>query len=186
MPTLKDFQDIGGFGDLGDFIDPNSMSNFAPLITGDVGSGGFDSNGNPVAGADNPLPDMSGLDPSSIASGGSSLLSSLARALTGRNNGGDTMSALSSLLPFIASIFGGINASHATNQATQQIMNSLNNANGQITSLLGGARDNFTPYRQAGTSALTQLQNLPQSNLAGMFRPIGSGRGLSLSQIVKG
>jgi hypothetical protein len=202
----KDFADFD-FGDLGGFSD-----NFDPGVMGDpsaYGLGGIDwsqiigqqpENGSFVGpdGSDpngftpgdyNELDQFNaGLgDPSDPSGGGGgSTLSSLARLLTGGSGGGSALGALGQLLPFLATLGGGLMSRNATQDATHQVQDSLANANNQVTSLLGGAGSGFKPYQDAGLSALGKMQAFPQSNLAGNFKPLGSGRGINLAQLAKG
>jgi hypothetical protein len=103
-------------------------------------------------------------------------------------NGGDI---LGGLLPLLGIIGGGISSNNATRQASHQMMDAANNANTQVKEILGGAGAGYKPFTDAGAGALSQFQNrapsnlsagvkpiAPQSNLAGGFNPLGSGRSL--------
>lgn len=190
MAKRKDFADFDFGGDGGDPTGGNI--NWDEIIGQQPENGSFiGANGTDVNGLSpedyNQLFQQAGdgLDESGNFKfpglGGNGGGSDLIRMLTGSSSGG-----LGSLLPFIASIFGGMQQRHATQDATHQIQDSLANANKQITDLLGGAQATYKPYMDAGLKGLAGLQAFPQSNLAANFSPIGSGRGLNLAQIVKG
>lgn len=91
-----------------------------------------------------------------------------------------------SLLPLLASVYGGVQSHNATGQATSQILDHLNQTGDQVANTLKGNGAGFQPYMQAGQGALTSLQNMPPSNIASQFKPIGSGKGLSLASIARG
>lgn len=174
--SKKDFQDLGGFGDLGDFVDNSSFPSLDTSSDAFI-NGGFDANGQ----------DGFGLTPDDYAQLGQFNASLGDTTDPGASGGGFTLpSWLLSALGIAAPVAGGIINHNTAQQATQNAMNQINNTNQQITSILGGARAGYAPYMQAGQAALTGLMNMPKSNLVGMFKPIGSGKGLSLSTIAKG
>lgn len=172
------------FGTMDPGIDLSGIgSDIAPLITGNDPN--TDSMGNPTTGGD--IPSFN-TDPSGNPLSGSSpsMLNSLASLLTGHSGASGALGGLGALLPMLASIYGGVQSRNATQDATHQVQQSLADANTTITGLLGGAGSMYKPYQDAGTAALAKLSALPPSNIAGQFKPIGSGRGLSLAQIAKG
>lgn len=141
--------------------------------SGDINTPGLGSGG----GGGFRIPGMPG--------GGSSTLEQIARSI-GLSNGPGMGGLLGGLLPMLASLYGGIQSRNATQDASRQIQESVTSANTQARDVLGGAAANFTPYMDAGKSALGKLSNMPPSDLASQYKPIGSGRGLNLAQIVKG
>lgn len=196
-----DFLDMSGFdipsGDYGAGYGDNPFDtsggaydpNLDPSLPS--GDGAYDprlDTGVPMAGNQYGGGGYTGGGYGSGAGGGSSggMLQQIIHALTGSNGGGSAMGALGALAPFLASLYGGIQSHNATQDATHQIQQSLSNANDQVSSLLGGAQATYKPYMDAGLGALAKLQAMQPSNLAGNFKPIGSGKGLNLSQIVKG
>lgn len=97
------------------------------------------------------------------------------------NSGGGLSSllgnnGLASILPMLLAAGGGLLNRNATNDATQQVVQGLNNASDQAKQLIGGAQANYQPYMQAGTTALSKLANMDNSNIAGQFKPLGSGK----------
>jgi hypothetical protein len=120
------------------------------------------------------------------ADGGSGqTLGQLFRAL-GLSNGDGAAGLMSGLLPILASIYNGNRSRQATEDATRQAREDLGNTQTQISGVLNGASAGFQPYVDAGAQGLAGMQAFPQSNLAGNFRPIGSGRGISLAQLARG
>lgn len=122
--------------------------------------------------------------PSPGGSSGSSLASMASRLFSGGSEGGG-MGGLMSLLPLLASVYGGINSRNAAEDGARQLQEGADKANDEARGLIGGAAAGYKPYMDAGTGALAKLQSMAPSNLAAQFRPIGSGRGLNLSQIAK-
>ncbi len=90
------------------------------------------------------------------------------------------------LLPLLASVGGGLYGMHQTNKAADQMQQGITNSNKILTDAMGGMKDQFKPYQDAGLSALAKMQAQPPSNLAGNFNPLGSGRGMNLLQMAKG
>lgn len=85
---------------------------------------------------------------------------------------------LGMLLPSLLALGGGIMNRNATNDATQQVVQGLQNASTQAQNLIGGAQAGYQPYMSAGTTALSKLANMGNSNIAGMFKPLGTGKGI--------
>lgn len=114
-------------------------------------------------------------------SGGGNILSQILHSLGFTNGSGNAnwMSILGALAPFLA---GGL-TSHATNQATQQTMAAINNAEGKVTDVYNQNRGAFTPFVNAGPGAISGLQGMVGSNLASQFSPLGTGRGITLGQL---
>lgn len=125
------------------------------------------------------LPMPSGLSGGGGGVGGSSggMLGSLAKAL-GLGNA-------SSLLPLLASIAGGALNYNSTKNATNQMQDAITKSNEIVQSTLGGNKGLYEPFVQAGLGALPKLQNF-NSNLSANFKPLGSGRGLTLGQLAGG
>jgi len=44
----------------------------------------------------------------------------------------------------------------------------------------------YSPYVSAGQAALARMLALPTSNIAGNFRPLGTGAGFTLGNIARG
>jgi len=115
-------------------------------------------------------------------SGGGGGSSSGAKAPTGAGTGGSLTSLLTSLLPMLLAAGGGILNRNAANTATAQTVAGLNNASAQATNLIngssgtGGAAGNYSPYLQGGQAALSSLAGMGHSNIAGNFKPLGSGK----------
>jgi hypothetical protein len=136
---------------------------------------------------------ISGMDPGQYASLFGNMANTLrpAGATNGyAANGGLTAaqilealkpSPLAQALNALGAVGGAFISRNATNDATQQAVGAINSASDQVKQILGGAQANYTPYMQAGTTALAKLANAAPSNIAGMFGPLGSGRGLQMS-----
>src|SRR5665213_3880298 len=118
------------------------------------------------------------------ASGSAGIGSILSRLLTGKTNA-STGDILSSLLPMLAVGASGLMNRNAVNAGTAQTVAGLHDASAQATNLIngsggtGGAAGNYTPYIQSGQSALSTLAGMGNSNIAGNFQPLGSGKALS-------
>lgn len=112
-------------------------------------------------------------------SGGSDsgFLSQLAKAL-----GLGPNSSLPMLLSALGIGAGGYMNSKATSKATGQMTDAVKQANAAITQILGGAQGAYKPYTDLGPVATQRLLNAPQSNLAGQFGPLGSGKGIGGSK----
>lgn len=103
----------------------------------------------------------------------------------GMDNGG-LGQIISALLP----ILGGVYASHNVNRASDQMQTAINNANDRITGILGGTNGLFKPYTDLGANAAAQLGQFGPHALAGQFgglaggfRPLGTGRGITLGNL---
>lgn len=132
-----------------------------------------------------------GLDPNAInaalaaagsgGGGGSSALSALAKFFGFGGSGGSGGGA--SWLPALLSMLGigaGAYLNHsASTDAAKQISDSVNAANDKVTGILGGSSGLFQPYADLGKQGVAALSAMPNSNIAGNFRPLGVGRGLS-------
>lgn len=109
-----------------------------------------------------------------MGGGSSSGLSSLLKGLGLTTGSGD----MGSLLPLLSLLAGGgglLNQNSKTNDAAAQLQAGADKANAFATDLIGGARGAFTPYQDAGASAVNQLSGMVgKNNLAGKFGPIGS------------
>jgi hypothetical protein len=166
----------------------------------------WDSSPNP-SGTPFGMSDRGAGDPFGKGGGGgdSGALAGLAKlfGVTGK----DGSINLSSLLPLIAGLGGGIYSLNTRKGATKDMTDAYAKANDIITSTLGGNKDLYAPWHQAGLDALSKVQAMPPSNLsagfgplaagfgplaagfgplAGNYKPLGSGRGLTLSQMAKG
>lgn len=120
---------------------------------------------------------IAGLSPGMDMSG----LTKLAKLFGMTNKDGSVN--LGSLLPLLGMLGGGIYGINQQGKATNQMQDAIAKSNDIITQQLGGSSKLYDPYRTAGLDALTKIQNLPPSNLAGNFKPLGSGRGMTLSQL---
>ena len=98
--------------------------------------------------------------------------------MLGFSNVGGLMSALA---PFL----GGALAYNATNKATDQMQQGIQNSNEAITKILGGTSP-YAPYMQAGQNALGNLGNIGYKPMAGNYQPLGAGRAMTLGQMAKG
>lgn len=116
-------------------------------------------------------------------SGGSNPLAGILRSL-GLTSGKDGSTDWGSILGMLGILGGAYTANQSTKSGTDAMVNAANSANDQVKSILGGAGAGYNPYIQAGQSALTTMQNQPPSNLAGNFKPLGSG--LSLGALARG
>lgn len=99
----------------------------------------------------------------------------------GSGGGGNplgSLSSLGSLLPYLALLGGSLYGNSQTNKATDQAVGAINSASDQVKQILGGAQANYQPYMNAGTTALSKLANAAPSNIAGQFKPLGTGRGI--------
>ena len=173
--------DYGG----GDFADFGGGFNSGDLTPADwetlLGSYGMTDNG--LGTTDPTSPDgtltpgqIAGLGSSGGGSGGGINLANLLRSFgLGGNNASGGGVDWGSLLGLAGLIGGGINANNKTADATKYMTDAANKANEQVTGVLGNASKNYDPYTAAGTSAIGRMQNQPPSNLAGNFRPLGSG-----------
>lgn len=190
--------EMPNFGEM-ELLDPTMLGGFGDLYEeGYLGGDSDGSNGSPTnPGSSNfdwtQLLKLAGGAAGGAAGGGSSgggigdLLKSL--GLTGGAGGSGS---LLPLLGLIASIGGGVNASNATKEATAQLQAGADKANQQATELIGGARNDFQPYMQAGQGALSKLEAMiGNSGLASKFAtPVGglkaptaiSSRGMSPMQ----
>lgn len=107
------------------------------------------------------------------SNGGSGGLTDILKALglTTGNNGG-----LGALLPLLSLFAGGLglnNQNNNTKEAAAELKAGADKANQYATDLIGGARGAFTPYQDAGASAVGQLSGMVGANdLAGKFGPI--------------
>jgi hypothetical protein len=101
--------------------------------------------------------------------GGSSALSQLQRMLGMGGGGSGGGGSLAGLLPLLASIFGGVNARNATQDASQQMQRAAEEGNAMVRDTLGGASAQFKPYQDAGTAAIGQLSGMGPSNLASKY-----------------
>lgn len=155
--------DIGGYPDDSayDIGDPNYGD---PYANWGGGQGGDGTNGSADSGG--------GFNWGNILGGkGGEALSALMKGL---GLGG---SQAGSLIPLLSLLAGGgalYNQNRATGQASQQIQDAANKSNDQANALIGGARDAYKPYMEAGTAAIPQLQAMVgNSNLADKFGPPG-------------
>ena len=112
-----------------------------------------------------------GIGPTGVQSGGFSLASLL--------NG----LGLGALVPLLGMLGGGLLARNATNTATNDIVNAYNTANQKITGILGPSNQTFAPYMSLGQMAAAKLADLGTQPIAQNFRPLGSGRGITLGNI---
>lgn len=172
------FDDVlGSVGDLPD--------NFDPGLMGDPTSYGLpDPNVDPTFGNDGPVGDTG-----SNGFNFSGLLGQLGRLLGGNTGGNGSGINLAQLLPLLglgAGITSGITSSGATREATDAMLRANQQAADLIRGRMEGADAPFKPYQDAGTSALARMQAMPASDLASRFRPLGSGRGMTLGQLAKG
>lgn len=105
---------------------------------------------------------------SSGSSGSSGGIADIIKFLTGGKGGGSLTDWLP-LLGGLGAIGAGINTNNKTEDATKEIKAATEKANQLATDLIGGARNNFAPYMQAGQSAIPQLQALVGQGLASKF-----------------
>lgn len=123
-----------------------------------------------------------GIGPTSQG-GGFSLASLLNGLGIGSNAGMGNLLGLGALIPLLATFGGGLLARNATNTATHDITNAYNTANQRITSILGPSNQTFAPYMSLGQMAAAKLADLGTQPIAQNFRPLGSGRGITLGNI---
>ena len=97
-------------------------------------------------------------------------LTSLIKALGGN----------SGLLAALASIGGGLYSANRTNKATSQTLAGINDAKNQVSSILGpgagiGGAGIYSPYMNAGTTALGKLGGFNYQPLAPQFGNLSTG-----------
>lgn len=93
--------------------------------------------------------------------------------LDGGNGGG--------LLPLLSMLGIGAGAylnRSASQDAAKQMSDAVNGANNRATQIFADQGALYKPYYDMGTAAIDKLRNTPQSNLAGNFVPLGTGRGI--------
>jgi hypothetical protein len=152
----------GGLGDIGGYT-PQQYANMMGTTDGISGLGGL----NGLAGAGQTGDgSISGSSPGGGLKPGTSAGGSLLNSLGG----------LGGILPLLLAAGSGLMGRQATQQATQQTVQGINNASDQANKLITGAQANYNPYMQAGGTALSKLANAAPSNIAGMFKPLGTGR----------
>jgi hypothetical protein len=174
----------GAEGDGSEAFDPNN-----PYANWGGGPGGDGTDGSGDSGGGFDFSKLLG----GLASGGSSILSSLGRAL-GLTNGSGALD-LGGLLSLAALLGGGVNSINATSKASDQMKEAADKANQQAKDTLQPAMANYQPYITAGQDAIGKMAAFdtspigakfvaagPQSNLASQFN---SGRGLSLGQLAR-
>lgn len=187
----KDFED--GFSDPWDLIgDPSSLG------LGDPSVDPWDVMGDPTQyGLSDPNvdPTFSGTAPTGSGESGSFSLPSLPswlRQLLGLGGNGSTggngsgIGALLPLLGLVGGITSGVTGSNATREATDAMLRANQEATDLIRGQMQGASAPFKPYSDAGAGAIGRMQAMPQSDLASRYRPLGSGRGMTLGQLAKG
>lgn len=96
----------------------------------------------------------------------------------GGGGGSDWARLLSTILGAGGTLYGGLQNRQNTEEAQRRQEAAITKANETITGLLSG-NNAFTPYQQAGESALAKLSALPPSNLAAAFGPIGAASALA-------
>jgi hypothetical protein len=191
-------------GDYGNYGDTGPDNNYDP--TGGMqnpGQGTFTNTLTPdqisalmpMLGMTGVTPDMlSQMSPNDLSaalglgsSDGGVNLSSISKLFSGLGGGGgknpfsltngDGSLNWSSLIPLLASVFGGATAYNATKKGSSDMVNALNSANSQITSLLGpgGAMGNYAPYQTIGQMATGKLGNYQYKPLAPQFKSAVKG-----------
>jgi hypothetical protein len=173
-------------------LDPNPAGSYDPRLDPNLPPGQYDPRLDP--GVPAPGNSYGGGGQVTMAPGGSggpgggaaSIAQQLVRALTGGGGDGSAGSILSALLPLLGLGYGAYTQSHASSEAARLAQEGLAHASDQASSILGGAQANFSPYMDAGKAAVGRIGSMPLSNLAANYRPLGSGKGMNLSQIVKG
>lgn len=104
--------------------------------------------------------------------------SKLLKALGLAGGAGGSGTSLDAILPILAMLAGGYNLNNKNNansEAAAKIQAAADKANEQATGLIGGARENYKPYMDAGVSAVGQLSGMVgKNNLAGLFGPVGA------------
>jgi uncharacterized spore protein YtfJ len=133
-----------------------------------------------------------GLDPNAInaalAAGGSgggnsSVLASLAKLLGFGGGSGGGNSWLPALLSMLGIGAGAYLNHSASTDAARQITDSINAANDKVTGILQGNNALFQPYMDIGKQGVAALSAMPNSNIAGNFNPLGTGRGIKLGAL---
>lgn len=170
-----DWANVGNLTDNGAFYtDPNAQP-YDNLPVNDPGAG------HSLGGDFGSVGGVGGL--AALLGQGGTSLASIARALGLTNSsGGVNLAGVAGLL---SPLLGGIASYRATNNAANSLNAGIGNANAAAQSAFDGAANNFTPYRQAGQTALATLSGQAPSNLASQFGPLGSGRGIPLSMVAR-
>lgn len=132
-----------------------------------------------------------GMNPDTGGSGGfklpSWLTSLLGPLLGGAAGGAGGAGGLGSLVPLLALLGGGINSSHATSQARDDMLQANRDARDTIQGRMGAMTTAMQPYSDIGREAEWNLNAMGPSALQPNYRPLGSGKGLApLSQLTKG
>lgn len=184
---------LKGWDDEDEFFTPEDPGDFYPAIPDDPvpdpyanwggGAGGDGTDGSGDAGASGGMEYwdkiLAALSKGAGGAGGGNSLESLMRALGLSGNSGQA----GSLLPLLAALMGGgalVNGNNRTSDAAKQIQDAANKANEQGTALIGGARQDFQPYMQAGTNAVGGLSGMVgNNNLADKFGPVAGGPNLA-------
>jgi hypothetical protein len=184
MSDWSDGVDLSGGGNYG--FDPSMLppvqDPFGPDLTPLPTIPGSNDPGGAFYSPGAGLTDTSGLNSSLL-----NLILKGAGAATGGAKGGsanpfsmtngDGSLNWSSLIPLLASVFGGATAYNATKKGSSDMVNALNSANSQITSLLGpgGAMGNFAPYQTIGQMATGKLGQYNFKPLAPQFKSAVKG-----------
>lgn len=96
-----------------------------------------------------------------------------ALGLTTGNSG--SIDAILPILSLLAGAYGLNNQNSNTEDAAKQLQAGAEKSNALATDLIGGARSAFTPYQEAGTSALGKMQAMVgANNMADKFGPVGT------------
>jgi hypothetical protein len=200
----KDFADFD-FGDIGSNydpnldtgipggydvnLDPNPSGAYDPRLDPNLPPGQYDPRLDPGVPAPGNSYGGGGSVPMAPSGGGGSnggIASQLARMLGLGGGANDQSGGMAGILGLLASLYGAHTQSQATAEATRIAQEGLANASAQASSTIGGAQANFNPFINAGAKAAGNISSMPLSALAGDYKPIGSGKGLNLRQIVGG
>lgn len=196
MPAKGFLDDMGSwFDDIGSWVSDlfgsgggdevaNMLNQFpaewgwTPTTTDGSGNWNFNDIGSYLGN----IPGLGGGDSGGGSSGGGSSGS----GSSGAKPTGSPLGSMQSLLPILAMIGGGINQNVNTREATDAMLSANRDAQNLIQGQLDRNATRFTPWTGAGADAVAQLAAMPPSNLAGRYKPLGSGRGISLASLAGG
>lgn len=155
---------------------PNMVQNSDGTWTDTTNGAVYDANGI-ATGATSTDANYSGTAGAGIAGAGG--LGSLLQSL-GLGSGAAGLAGLAGIL---APLAGGLYSANKTNQATQQVLGGINNANTAIKGILG-APSVYAPYTGAGQTAISKLNGM---NFQPMnFAPLGTPGAYSPSGLTLG
>lgn len=155
------------FGSLSDLGVPSWLAALIKPNQANSGTGGGSGGG----GGGNPLSGLTGL---------------LSGLFGGGGGGGLGLGGLGGLLGLGALIGGGINSHNSTEDATNAMLQANQNAQNVIQGQIDKIPGQYAPWTSAGSGAVAQMAAMGPSSLASKYRPLGSGRGITLNKLATG